>query len=684
MDAQARRAFIAQLTEDPMFRQVIAGAVQPAVQQLQAYSFDDEDFAGDAVPSDAISILPAEAGSAQALCISPVIMPGGGTVVNFHGMIPPPNAIGYNVVGAGANGSLNLFPYTFEGERGYAFCLNRGLPAPNAPVGNVSAEQAMPGMPESIRRAVAFVIANVPAPPSGDPEGVARFWTMLGRDCGRGWDAYAIAQMVIWTLMGGSVRNEFHFTAANNDCLMAAYNDLLDMAVDYGTGNLQCAGGSGEGFFGGTIGGMGVVGMRPGDENASCCSSSCGSSGGGGCASSCCGESGSSCCGSCGGACGSSGSCSSSVGRRNCSSMVPWGCQIGRITCCNTNRLPTAPGEAFLIFVGCPNDIREHCGRVLVGPFRLAASNMATPEITLQPCNGCPNVVFDVVDHCGCPIEPNVGDEFYISFRPPCCCFCFELCAEIDLSMAAVYFFRVPGGNFQNMGVPLRRDIRRRTCIQVCIDLTPPPVPPPMLPPPGEPPITINNNNNNDTNANVNPNLNSNSTVQTLMETLLLSSLLGNPQPQVVPQPVPVPVPVPQPVPVEHPVFVPYPVEPCMMPPPCPPPCNGPPPCPPSCCFAPPPLPFPPMPCLPPCGPPCDMFVQPPHMPCYQTMPLPCCCEPMYVPVPVPVPEPVPYPDPFPVPVAEPVFVLPPREVFFPPPQDEPDMPDFARMLGGW
>lgn len=489
-----------------------------------------------------------EALSDQVDCINPVMMPGGGVTATFYGEVGPgvDNVIGYDT----DEHNLWLYPFTYQGTNGYAYCLIRGVPAPQGPVGNVSAAQAMPGVSEMIHRAVAWVIANAPAPPGDDPEGTARFWNLLGINCGRGWDAYGVSQLAIWTLLGQIERNGFVFLPpGDQDCLIVAYNRLIDIAIDYATGNLNCSGGGGA------------------------AGSGCGGDGGSG------GTGGGSCCGS-GSSCSSSQACSSTV--------IPFGCQIGRIVCCNTSRRPANTTEPFLIFVGCPNDLREYCGRVLIGPFRLAASSGGTPTITLRPCNCCTDVAFDIVDHCGRPTTPEVCNEFYISFRPPSPNFCFELCAEIDVTITSVYFFREPGGLSQNMGIPIRRRVRRRTCIQVCIELTPPPPPPPLLPPPPPPApppgdVTVNNNNNNNNNANSS---NNNSTMQTLMETLLLSSMLGQ---QPASQPVPVPVPQPVPVPVEHPVHVPYPA-------PCPVPCPMPYPEP---CFVPPPDIFV---CQPQCG----------------------------------------------------------------------------------
>jgi len=558
MDEQSRQALIEQLAQEPAIRQLIAGTAQPVVAAQEEFP--------QSIEGEGIAMFSDDAGAEQAQCKSPSIMPGGNTIVNFHGFQPFAPVGGFDVTGAGANVNgapdMNLFPFTFEGERGYAFCLERGLPAPDGPSGNVSIAQALPAESPAVRRAIAFIVGNVPAPLTDDPEGLAHFWAMLGQDCGGHWEAQAVAQMAVWTFAGGSIRGGFQFTA-NNACLMAAYNTLMDMALAYGEGNLECTGSA--------------------EEAGSGCGGSGGGSDGGesGCSSCCCGS-------------------------RN---VIPFGCQIGRIICCNTNRRPANASDEFLIFVGCPNDLREHCGRVLIGPFRLAASDGGTPEITLTPCNCCSgNITFDIVDHCGRPTTPDICNEFYISFRPPSPNFCFELCAELEVVRTEVYFFLVPGGVYQNMALPLRRRIRVRTCISVCIEITPPPPPPPVLippPPPGDITVNNNNNNNNDNNANSS---NNNSTMQTLMETLLLSSVLGNPpsaapqpgpqlipvpQPFPVPQPVPVPQPypveqpVPVPVPVEHPVHVPYP-EPVPVPMPVPEPCFVPPPdifiCQPPCC----------------------------------------------------------------------------------------------------
>ena len=420
-------------------------------------------------------------------CHTPLIMPGGDSIIaQFSPIIGPPNAIGYSAT----NDALYLYPFTYAGQNGYGYCLNHGLAGPQGSFGNVAASQVISGGPV-IERAVSFIIANTPAPPDGDPEGLADFWSMLGVNCGSGWDAYAIAQMAVWTVLGQVVLNSFEFLTPNNPCLMQAYGNLVSLAMQYGSGSLDCGSSAGGGSGGST----------------GCCNCTCG---------------GDYTCGGC------------KCAPDNCPGCDPCGlrlgCQIGKIYCCNTSTPVTDQSATYLAFAGCANDLRECCGRVVLGPFKLLSSNSGTPDITLVPCNGCAGADIQLTDFC-CNIlaqPPEIGDEFYIAFRPPCTRYCFDLCAEMETTSSSVYYFRYNGpAQLQNMGVPLRRRDKRQTCIHLCIDITPEP------PPPGPEPwwehILVNNNNNNNNNdsSNNDNNDNNNNLISNLMSSLL-NNLLGS------------------------------------------------------------------------------------------------------------------------------------------------------------
>jgi len=597
-------------------------------------------------------------------CHTPLIMPPSGSITaQFYGETAP---MPYDT----SDGTIYMFPASVNGEPTYGLCVDHGMGGPVGPYGNISIDQALGEQTPSVKRAVAFVLANMPLLPTDDS---TEFWTMLGlEDCYPGgldgWDAWAIARYVVYHLLGqlpGGIGN-LEYNTPKNECLREGGAALLSMALAYAGGTLDCGGGT-PGGAGGAGSGAGAAG--------STCGCSCGGNytcGGGSCAPDNC-----PCCDPCG---------------------LRLGCQLGKIYCCNTTTPVTDQSSTYLVFAGCPNDIRECCGRVVLGPFRLQSSNTGTPDISLVPCNGCQGADIQLTDFC-CNIlaqPPAVGEEFYIAFRPPCTRYCFNLCASMMTTARAVYFFRSQRLNIQRIAIPLGRDELATTCIQICIDITP------ETPPPGPEPwwehVLVNNNNNNNNNDSSNNDNNDNNSSNNLLSNLLnnlLSSLLSSnmmngalsngllgggmgagfgaglgggfgPGPPFPPGPGPFPPgsfpPGPFPPGPPNGNGFPFPWE--AFPPgttPCPPPaCGGPnpcccpSPCPPCCCpcpppcpppsWCPPPVPMCPPPCLPwpcPCPEPCflpypyipepNLIIQPASL-TYQAlpMPVPCFCPPAW------------------------------------------------------
>jgi len=115
-------------------------------------------------------------------------------------------------------------------------------------------------------------------------------------------------------------------------------------------------------------------------------------------------------------------------------------CKSEFINCCNKGTLPADPREPYLIFNGCPDELRSVCGRLLIGPFRLNSSFTGTPTITIDPlcfCDGSFSASF--MDFCGNPITtPGIGDEFYIALRVGKGSLCFQITASVSGTVTRV------------------------------------------------------------------------------------------------------------------------------------------------------------------------------------------------------------------------------------------------------
>lgn len=472
-------------------------------------------------PSNALCLIESTAlvPGDSPVCHEPLIMPGGDSInATFDSTwtlrceLAPPDSR-YQVAGftVGGDSHLNFFGFTYQGVHAFGFCLDHTKQMPAGAYNNISMEEAMPGQAQTVRLAVSFCIANAPAEPS-DYAGGQEFFDMLGlNDCPglNGYDAYGVIQATIWCLLGQGDPANLRFMEDSNcpsptavpkfPCLEAAVDTLYNMAYSFAYGTLDC----GEG------------GLPGGASNA-------GGTAAGGC---CC----NSCCANCNTStfedarAGDKDGCNNPLGLR-------MGQQLGDVFCCNTGTANTDQTDTYLVFVGCANDLRECCGRVLLGPFRLAASNPGTPTLSITPCDGCQGASITLTDHCCKTLAtpPTIGQEFYITFRPPCCKYCFDLCAQMETNAIAVYYFRRPNTNaLQPIGAPLQFRENRTACIHICIDITPPPPPPPPPEPEPEPWLLVNNNNNNNNNDNNDNNDNNSNLLNSMLENLLNSMLFA-------------------------------------------------------------------------------------------------------------------------------------------------------------
>ncbi|SCJ88807.1 Beta antigen [uncultured Eubacterium sp.] len=316
------------------------------------------------------------------------------------------------------------------------------------------------------------------------------------------------------------------------------------------------------------------------------------------------------------------------------------------LNCCNRSILPTSGNEPYLVFQGCPNEVRTICGRLLIGPFRIQSGFAGQPQIDLIPfcdCNG--DYSWSYMDFCGNPIaDPVIGQEFYIALRIPGNFACFTLTASFSGIITRVIALEAQSNvlNYQPIGTAFDDEPITLTA-ELCICAAYPECTSAGIEN-GQLGININNNNNNSNDNNNNNNNNNDPTGG--MGGELRPCLCMPPYPPCPPEP---PYPPYPPCPPEppYPPYPPCPPEPPYPPyPPCPPepPCPPYPPCPPE----PPCPPYPPCPPEPPCKPeppcrpkppckpkPCGITCrpkpickpEPPKQQC-KTKPLPCRCAP--------------------------------------------------------
>jgi hypothetical protein len=433
---------------------------------------------------------------------------------------------------------LNLFGLTINGEQKYGFCLDHDKDAPSGSYANLTITEALPKQTDAQRCAIAFVIANTPDLPTADDQ-AADYFTMLGVDPAglNGWDAYAVTQAVIWAIQGTATIPDAPILLPGNnvagfspmcsstdavqvpnpkaDRLVQAAGAMFSMSSRWAAGDSSICG-AGGGSAGCNLAGGGT---RAGSTGGG--SSGSGSTGAGGTCTCCTKD--------CGGNC--SGSCSAGCACCKDSPCLDLGCQLGKVMPCITSTPPPAGSATYLQFVTCPNDIRELCGRVLLGPFKVEGNNNGNPDISFVPCQGCDALDLDVTDYCGRPKEAAIGEEFYIVIRPPCCRYCFDIKASMLMDSKKVYFFKkLTTDELQPLGVPYRDQEYKETSIHICIDICPElPPPPPPEPEPWWEHILVNNNNNNNNNDSSNNSSNLlNSLVSNLLNSLLSSNLSGN------------------------------------------------------------------------------------------------------------------------------------------------------------
>ena len=287
-------------------------------------------------------------------------------------------------------------------------------------------------------------------------------------------------------------------------------------------------------------------------------------------------------------------------------------CKKSLIDCCNTGRVPSTANTPYLVFKGCPDELRTVCGRILIGPFTLQSNFIGQPNIEIEPLCVCQEGFSSAfMDFCGNIIEnPSIGQEFYIAVRTIRDYICFAVKASFKGTITRVITMRPTSTalNYQPVGSSLE-DENITVNASICICTTVAKDSSSEMCYPGGLRIDnyVNNNVNNNVNSNSNNNMNQDSGIGSNSSCIWIYPpycfIPGMPYPPYPPYPPMPPYPPEPPKP-------PYPPEP-PKPPCCPP---EPPCCPPEppCC---PPKP----PCCPP-EPPCC----PPEPPCCPPKP-PCC-----------------------------------------------------------
>lgn len=123
----------------------------------------------------------------------------------------------------------------------------------------------------------------------------------------------------------------------------------------------------------------------------------------------------------------------STSGKTVCCGNTP-SCGEGHklIECCNKGTFPSDAAAPYLVFQGCPDEVRCVCGRLLIGPFMLRSSFTGIPSLSIEPVCSCEqNFSASFMDFCGNAISsPSIGQEFYIAIRSDKNCICFYLNAS--------------------------------------------------------------------------------------------------------------------------------------------------------------------------------------------------------------------------------------------------------------
>lgn len=128
------------------------------------------------------------------------------------------------------------------------------------------------------------------------------------------------------------------------------------------------------------------------------------------------------------------------------------------ISCC-MEASDALEGQPYICFHGCPHDIRQLCGRLLVGPFQVASSFSGQIHITARPVCVCADgFSASFADFCGNPIDyPKAGEEFYLLLHARQRCFCFHLTATVTSQAVKIIFMEEEnsgGARHQNIVFP--------------------------------------------------------------------------------------------------------------------------------------------------------------------------------------------------------------------------------------
>jgi hypothetical protein len=575
------------------------------------------------MPNTNIRVLPVPLEDANI----PIIIPGTVQLVGqaqgqglYCSAAPADSRYRYRFSGGRIIG-IQQYGLTVEGIQANGYCLDKNRSFSAGTYENVGPAEALGTNDLQRQLAAAWLAINGPS-----AEDYQHVFTLAGLTDLTGlndYDAFAAIQFAMWSIVSGSNLLELDLLNCGNETthpkqerLQQAALSLAQQALAYGLNPNPSGGGGGGGGGSGGFGGSGS-----GDFCNSCCG----------------------------------------AGQNPCGIG-----QIGRLEVCNTATASSDQSEQYLIFVGCPNEVRSVCGRVLIGPFRLESSaSSGTPTLSAVSCCGGGASEISVVPatFCGEVMEtpPTVGEEFYIFLRPPCCTFSLELTACMETTANAVYFF----ASGDSQPVTYVRGEQQDTCtkIHIRVDLDRPAESEPNAPPPWLEHILINNNNNNNNSqsnssnnnsastnntTNNNNNNNNNNSSNSFFHGFMRALDFLAPHPPYPPYPQYPPLP-PNP---QYPPLPPYPPFPQYLPyPPYPSPQPFPP-YPPAPSYPPAAVPPPPPPAAP-------LLTQPTHLPAYQICPLPVPCT-AILPPPIPPtpPESMPRETPAPPSVCTPVTVV--------------------------
>ena len=185
-------------------------------------------------------------------------------------------------------------------------------------------------------------------------------------------------------------------------------------------------------------------------------------------------------------------------------------CTDNPIDCCNTGTIPTVSNKPYLVFKGCPDEVRTVCGRLLIGPFMLQSGFTGKPVITVEPICVCQEgFSASFMDFCGNKMDaPSIGDEFYIAVRTIKDYICFTVRASFTGTVTRVVTMNPTGTgqNYQPIGTTFE-DVQVNLEASVCVCASVPRNTEKKSH--SQTGISINNNNNNNNNNNSNTNSNS-------------------------------------------------------------------------------------------------------------------------------------------------------------------------------